>query len=188
MEWLDEAFAALPAGLRRREFVELVALVIALPACKEKPSKPAPTPEPAGALDAATKRTLEAVAARILPGDATFPGARETNVVTFIDRQLAIAPMSKLVPAITALALALNEHGDFATLRGVRQDEIIEALSRGTLGTQLPERELFRVLHGFVLEGFLCDPKHGGNKDQLGWRAVGFPEPTLRTPGGHHHG
>jgi hypothetical protein len=146
------------------------------------------------ALDAATRRTLDALTARILPSDSGFPGARETNVIEFIDRQLAIAPLSRLVPAIVALARALDDAArargtsELAALPAAQQDEIVEALSRGTLGTKLPERELFHLLHAFVLEGLLCDPRHGGNKDQLGWRAIGFPEPTLRTPGSHHHG
>ena len=43
------------------------------------------------------------------------------------------------------------------------------------------------MLHGLVLEGFLSDPHHGGNKDQIAWRAIGFPEPSLRTRGGKPH-
>src|SRR5262245_20111704 len=105
-EWSDEALvaalspagdsAASPAGLRRREFLDLIARVVALPACKDKPRdepaavKPAP-PAPPGALDAAAYRTLDAATVRILPGDTTFPSARDAGVIAFIDRQLAIA-------------------------------------------------------------------------------------------------
>ena len=38
-----------------------------------------------------------------------------------------------------------------------------------------------------VLEGYLADPHHGGNHEQVAWKAIGFPEPPLRTPGGHGH-
>ena len=44
----------------------------------------------------------------------------------------------------------------------------------------------FEGLHTLVLEGFLSDPVHGGNDGMIGWRAVGFPEPHLRKPGGLH--
>src|SRR5262245_26010573 len=178
--WSDHAArAVLPPGLRRRELLELVALIAALPACKRKepahsePVGSAATDEPARALPADAYRALDAATARILPGDGTFPGAREAGVMTFIDRQLAIPPISRIAPALIMLARALDDAararkaGDFSALAPAQQDELLDALARGTLGTKLPERELFRVLHGLVLEGFLADPHHGGNKDQV---------------------
>ena len=199
--WSDDAArVVLPAGLRRRELLELVALIAALPACKDKtPSQPAEpvkpaSPGPAHALDGAAFRALDAATARILPADGAFPGAREANVMEFIDRQLAIAPLTKIAPAVIAIAHAFDDAArarkarDFASLAAAQQDEILDALSRGALGTKLPEKELFRVLHGLTLEGFLADPVHGGNKDMIAWKAIGFPEPPLRTPGGGHHG
>src|SRR5262245_53391217 len=148
--------------LSRREFVDLVALLVALPACKEHRQEPAPTnpvPAPApGALDSATYRTLDAVTARILPGDDKIPSARAAGVIEFLDRQLTIAPLTKLAPVFIALAQALDTaartrgKGSFSMLALAAQDELVDAMSRGRLGTQLPERELFRLLHGFTLE------------------------------------
>jgi Gluconate 2-dehydrogenase subunit 3 len=114
-------------------------------------------------------------------------------VIDFIDRQLTVAPLSRVAPALIALARALDDVArtkrapDFAQLGPVEQDATLEALSRGTLGTKLPERDLFKLLHGLVLEGYLADPHHGGNHDQVAWKAIGFPEPSLRTPGDHGH-
>src|SRR5438270_3368210 len=115
--WL--AVARMPAGLRRREWLELVALVAALPACRGKPHDepaPAPTaapvhaaPEPATALEPPARRTLDAACARILPADGDFPGAREAGAIVFLDRQLAIEPMSRIAPGIVALAHALDD-------------------------------------------------------------------------------
>jgi gluconate 2-dehydrogenase gamma chain len=190
--------------LSRRELLELIAIVAVAPGCKsERSPAPAPTPGSAGsatapraatALDAASYRAFDAAASRILPADGAFPGAREAHVIDFIDRQLAIAPLSRVAPALIALARALDDIArgkrapDFAQLAVPDQDAMLEALSRGTLGTKLPERELFKLLHGFVLEGYLADPHHGGNRDQVAWKAVGFSEPSLRTRGsGHHH-
>ena len=191
----DDLLAVL--RLRRRELLELIVLALALPGCKRKHDEaPAPThvaPVPATALDAAAVRTLDAVTLRMLPGDGTIPSARDAGVVAFIDRQLAIQPLAKLAPAMIALCRALDDAArargasEVAKLPIATQDALVEALSRGTLGSTLPERELFRVLHGFVLEGLLSDPHHGGNLDQRGWRAIGFPEPSLRVPGEHHH-
>jgi len=187
----DDLLAAL--RLRRRELLELVLLAFALPGCKEKHRDEPALPSaltPATALDAAATRTLDAVTARILPGDATIPSARDVGVIAFIDRQLAIPPLSKLAPAMIALARALDEAArargaaELAKLPVAAQDELVDALAHGKLGTPLPERELFRVLHSFVLEGLLSDPHHGGNLDERGWHALGFPSPSLR---GHHH-
>jgi gluconate 2-dehydrogenase gamma chain len=144
------------------------------------------------ALDAAAYRTLDAAAARILPSGDGFPGANEAKVIDFIDRQLAIAPLSKVAPAMIALARALDDAArtrkarELAQLPVAEQDALLEALSQGTLGSTLPERELFRLLHGLVLEGYLSDPQHGGNRDQIAWKAIGFVEPTLRTRGSTH--
>ncbi len=193
-----------PRPLSRRELLELIAIIALSPACKSE--RPAPASgagtasvgagsagtTAATALDASAYRTLEAATARILPADGTFPGAREAKVINFIDRQLAIAPLASVAPAILALARALDEGArarrapELAKLPIADQDALVGALASGTLGTKLPERELFRILHGLVLEGFLCDPHHGGNHEQVAWRAVGFAEPTLRTIGAAH--
>jgi gluconate 2-dehydrogenase gamma chain len=198
-----------PRPLSRRELLELIAVIALSPACKSE-RKPAPTagsasstpqtPSPLNAptaLDAAAYRTLEAAAARILPAADGLPGASEAKVIDFIDRQLAIAPLTKVAPAMIALARALDDAArkrkvsELAQLPAPQQDALLEAVSQGTLGSTLPERELFRLLHGLVLEGYLCDPHHGGNRDQIAWKAIGFAEPTLRTrsaPHGSPHG
>src|ERR1044071_1213493 len=114
--WSDDATRVVrPAGLRRRELLELVALIAALPACKDKTSSPPeepakPAPEaPAHALDGAAFRALDAATARILPADDGFPGAHDANVMEFIDRQLAIAPLTKIAPAVIAIAHAFDD-------------------------------------------------------------------------------
>jgi len=192
--WLAEA-ARVPVGLRRRELLELIALVAVLPACKEHHDAPAPAPAPAApptALDRAAYRTLGAAVARILPADGDFPGAEETGVITFIDRELAIAPLSRIAPLVIGFAAALDAaaqqraHVAFAGAQWAVQDAILDDAAHGKLGSQLPEAAVFRILHGLVLEGFLGDPLHGGNTDQRGWKAIGFAAPHLRTPGGSH--
>jgi hypothetical protein len=200
-EWL--AVARIPAGLRRREWLELIALAAVLPACRGKHDEPAPSsephasapPPPPTALDPGARRTLEAACARILPAAGGFPGARETNAIEFIDRQLAVPPMQKIAPGMLALAHMLDDAArsrravEFAMLAPAAQDEVLDALAHGKLGTKLPEPALFRLLHGFVLEAMFSDPKYGGNAREIGWQAIDFPEPPLREPGGSHgHG
>lgn len=138
-----------------------------------------------------TLAVLEAGAARILPSDGS-PGAREANVGRFIERQLA-GGLSTLRPAFDQLARLLDLWSrkslgrSFTALAPGEQDAILGQLSRGQLPVRgFPQEALFRALHTLTLEGFLSDPVHGGNEGQAGWRAIGFPEPHLRKPGGAH--
>jgi len=138
-----------------------------------------------------TSAVLEAAAARILPSD-DGPGAREAKVGRFIDRQLA-GSLSALRPAFEQLARLLDLWSrkafskGFTALDPSAQDTVLGQLSRGELGVHgFPQEAMFRALHTLTLEGFLSDPVHGGNDGQVGWRAIGFREPHLRKPGGHH--
>jgi gluconate 2-dehydrogenase gamma chain len=188
--------------LSRRDVLELAVFATTLAACRKRgagdergagsASASATAsdlaPKPATALDASAFRALEAATARLLPANTDFAGARDARVMTFIDRQLAIAPFARLAPAMIALARALDTQATgrskpaFAALEVAEQDQVLEQLSRGAWpGMQLPQRELFRVLHGLTLEGFLADPVHGGNDGGVGWTAIDFGSE-------HHHG
>ena len=39
----------------------------------------------------------------------------------------------------------------------------------------LPSATFFAMLWGNTKEGFFSDPLHGGNKDMVGWKLIGFP-------------
>jgi gluconate 2-dehydrogenase gamma chain len=136
-------------------------------------------------------KTLDALASRILPSD-DGPGAREAGVVGFIDRQLASGTLSSLAPVVVELARRIDLHAQklhgrsYVDLPVSDQDAILSKLSRAELSTSLPERPLYDALHSLTLEGFLSDPNHGGNVDQVGWKYVRFAEPTLREPGAPH--
>jgi gluconate 2-dehydrogenase gamma chain len=139
-------------------------------------------------------RTIDALASRILPSD-DGPGAREAGVVGFIDRQLSSGPLAPLGSIMIELAKRIELHAEkihgrsYADLPQADQDAILAKLSRAELSLSLPERQLYEALHTLTLEGFLSDPHHGGNLDQVGWKYVHFAEPTLREPGQpHRHG
>jgi hypothetical protein len=112
----------------------------------------------------------------------------------FIARQLE-GDLRELRPAFDQLARLLdlwsqrNYAGKgFTALSPADQDTILEQLARGQIPARgFPQEALFRALHSLTLEGYLSDPVHGGNDAQAGWRAIGFPEPHLRKPGGHGH-
>jgi gluconate 2-dehydrogenase gamma chain len=147
-------------------------------------------------------QTVEAVAARIIPGDATDPGAREAGVVTYIDRSLA----GFLRDLQTFYRRALQELDDYSrdrhnspfreltegdqdrVLAELDSVSIVETESReyGTDALQDENKEgdesvstllirFFSIIREHVLQGMFCDPAYGGNRDTVGWKMVGFP-------------
>jgi gluconate 2-dehydrogenase gamma chain len=141
-------------------------------------------------LDAAEWRALDAIAARIVPTDHE-PGAREAGCVNFIDKALAHedAPALPLyrsgLAGIDAAARAA-QRAPFAELTASAQDALLAALERGEAAGwpagAVAQPVFFETLRAHVLIGFLCDPRHGGNRGYAGWRVTGYPGPR------HHAG
>ena len=161
------------------------------PVPRETPSPPqtlpASAPPRGQVLGPQAWAIIEAASARILPTDEGA-GAREANVVAFIDAQLATPVLQALGPAVKLTAELLDQAArgkaglGFLALSGIGQDELLTALSRGQLpaAAGFPQKEAFAALHALTLEGFLSDPIYGGNRQMVGWRSVGFAEPGLR--------
>ncbi len=137
--------------------------------------------------------TIDAIAARIIPGDANDPGAREAGATIYIDRALG-GFLRELQPfyrrALLGLdALTQERHGAaFADLETEAQDAVLADLERGGQGaagdTEVrdvgwDERSLlstfFEVVREHILQGTFGDPAYGGNRDLVGWRLLGFP-------------
>lgn len=129
------------------------------------------TPEQAAEFDA--------FSAQIIPADDT-PGAREANVVHFVD--YALSKIEPYLQADFAAALkSLNGQAaktaptvtSFAALRPEQQIEAMKA-SENT--------SWFALLHLYTMIGFLCDPVLGGNHDQIGWKLIGFEDKFYYQP------
>lgn len=142
-------------------------------------------------LSAEEWRTLEAIAARILPSDDGTPGATEAGCTNFIDKALANEEQL-LRPIYTAAlqsfdTLAQSKHQQpFHALSGSQQDALLEQVQNGNVqgfdaAGQAPA-SAFEILRVHTILGFLADPKYGGNKDGVGWRHVNYPGPR------HHKG
>ena len=67
----------------------------------------------------------------------------------------------------------------FAELAPAEQDEALAAMEKGIDRAEgfehLPSPTFFSMLWGNTKEGFFSDPLHGGNKDMVGWKLIGFP-------------
>lgn len=126
-------------------------------------------------LSAEQQRTLEAATRRILPSN-DGPGAAEAGVADYIARALehkVLAPMRRQIATglDTLDTLAVETRAKpFADCTTDEQDELIEGLQSS------PDRLHQLLLNRLVmlsLEGFLCHPAHGGNRDGVGWEYVG---------------
>jgi len=129
--------------------------------------------------------------ARIFPSYARGHGAKEANVVIFIDRQLA-GPygrdkyrytkgpfvesypehgyQGKENPRDTYRAGIKTLGGDFASLSPADQDAKLRSIEK---------THFFQLLRTHTLEGMFSDPMHGGNAGLIGWQLVGYPGPRM---------
>lgn len=146
---------------------------------------------------------IEAAVSRLIPADEEGPGAIDSGVPWYIDKQLAGAwgagerlyrsgPWQKGTPSQgyqlpftpaelfrTALAAILREHthdGGFATLGPDAQDAYLQGLEAGSkdLGG-VPSNVFFAALWEATVEGYFSDPVYGGNRNMLAWKMIGFP-------------
>ncbi len=138
-------------------------------------------------LSAHEWRTLDAVAARIVPSDDGSPGGREAGCVNFIDKALAhedAATRPSYTTGLRGLDVVAKRRHDrtFVELDEEKQDAILAALQDGQAdgwpGDAGPSPDFFETLRSHTLIGFLADPKYGGNRDFVGWKHVGYPGPS----------
>jgi gluconate 2-dehydrogenase gamma chain len=132
-------------------------------------------------LNSKQAATIDAVASRIVPGDASDPGAQQAGAVIYIDRALA-GFMRELQTFYRAGMQDLDTYcieragHAFVELKAEQQDEIIGDLDRRALSDNSdPLGQFFEVVREHVIQGLFCDPAYGGNRGGVGWRLVGFP-------------
>ncbi len=148
---------------------------------------------------------MDAIADRLIPSDAHGPGGKEAGVTAFLDGQLAgawgagdhfyrqgpffsgtpeqgyqlaLTPAQLFRRGLAELDQALRaaEGQAFAGLPPERQDRWLMRMQQGELDLDaVPAPVLFQALLDATIEGYFCDPIHGGNAGMAGWRLVGFP-------------
>ena len=148
---------------------------------------------------------VDAMAGRIVPADASGPGAREAGSAYFIDRRLArpdggaegwymdgpfvsapatmgwqaqITPAQLYRGAIAQMdAIAQARHkANFASLPETDQDGLIKALQNGDLDNQIKHAGMFfDIILTDVVAGLMADPVYGGNREFIGWKMIGHP-------------
>jgi hypothetical protein len=138
--------------------------------------------DPFTTLTPGEARTLEAVAAQILPSDQ-LPGAREAGVAYFADAALATFFADQLSGLRTGLA-ELNHQAegvgaaDFATLDDTRQQALV---------TQIEPTPLFQGIWMLTVLGTFAEPSYGGNRDGAAGKLLGIARaPSYRPPFGYY--
>ena len=113
---------------------------------------------------------LEAIASRIMPS-GEVGGASEAGVIHFIDAALADLESGSLEAVRSGLEGLLesvgSEHGG-ATFSALPEADQIAALEA------IEETEFFGTVRYLTLAGMFSHPSYGGNRDELGWRLIGF--------------
>lgn len=148
---------------------------------------------------------IEAAIDVLIPSDSTGPGAVESGVVIYIDRQLGGAygsgarlylqgpfqegepeqgyqlpftPAELIKAGIADVdAYALEKHQkNFAALSVGDRDAILKELDEGKATlATVPAKIFFGHLWSLTQEGYFGDPIHGGNTDKAVWKMIGFP-------------
>jgi gluconate 2-dehydrogenase gamma chain len=133
----------------------------------------------------AEAHTLEAVLERLLPSDATGPGAKEAKLLRYIDWSLAgdlhmfAAPYGGAIAAIDAYSQA-KWGGPFARLSAAQQDAVLTDMESNVATGFVPNSmAVFMMIRGHAVEGMFGDPAHGGNVGFVGWKLVHFPGPRF---------
>lgn len=138
-----------------------------------------PAPVPLQFFSAEQAVEIEAVTAQIIPTDDT-PGAREAQVVHFVDRALVTFDRDKQ-PAYTQGLKDLEnktkslfpQADKFSSLSQAQQVQLLEAIEK---------TEFFELLRVHTIMGFLAQPDYGGNYQQVGWKLIGFENKGFYTP------
>ena len=126
---------------------------------------------PFRSLSAADAAEIEALTAQIIPSTGS-PGAREAGVIYFIDNALSSFDKDKRDLYRTGLAAAqqkrrelFNGSQSIAALTGDQQISLLAAMEK---------TPFFEALRTHTVMGFLANLEYGGNRDQLGWKHIGF--------------
>ncbi len=135
-------------------------------------------------LSSRDRNTLRAALACVLPSD-DGPGAKEARAGDYVERVLeevlVEATRVRFLDGLGLLdSMAQRQYRrPFWRCRRRDQDEILASLQQ--IPHRLTQQFLALLVHA-ALQGFLCDPVHGGNHDGLGWAYLGLPRTADPAP------
>ena len=127
---------------------------------------------PFAVLGAEEAAEFEAIAARIIPTDET-PGATEAGVIYFIDNVLGAERAESLEPMRAGLA---QLRASAAAAFGAESFRALQPAQQDTLLTDIEDSEFFATMRFLTVAGMFSLQEHGGNRDKIGWRLLGFDD------------
>jgi gluconate 2-dehydrogenase gamma chain len=144
-------------------------------------------------LTAAEGETLEAVCECLIPTDE-YPGAAWAGAVKFIDLQLYghyRKYRSDYRTGIAALErTSRGKYGrPFAALDTGSKVDLLEAVEKGRAPASdwkpADQRQFFHLVLAHTMQSYYGDPRHGGNRDQIGYRMIGVSATPVRGRSKH---
>jgi gluconate 2-dehydrogenase gamma chain len=156
-------------------------------------STSAAEPRAAGAaLTTEENAVLTAFVDRLIPTDATGPGAVEAGVATFIANSLEggiSGGLAKLAGFYAANLAAVDAYaqtaygGTFASLSPASQDSVVADVESGKATGFNPDAPtFFATIREHTLEGMFSDPAYGGNQNFAGWDLIGYTGVRMPLP------
>ena len=137
---------------------------------------------------------IEAMFEQIIPTDKD-PGAKEANVINFIDKQL-VSHYSRHQHIYRTGIAGLQETSQimfgktFEKLKWAEQYEIMLALesnkAKGETWVKLSSSKFFNLVKDHTMQGFYGSPRHGGNKDYVSYRMLGLDAPLVIGQNRYH--
>ena len=130
-------------------------------------------------LTAAEAAAVAAMAARIVPTTDT-PGATEAGVVYFIDNAFGGFAADGLPDFREGLADLAKR----ATARraGTASFDALPVADQDAVLIEMEETPFFGWMRAFTMMGMFTDPKYGGNRDEAGWKLIGFENAMTHQP------
>jgi len=128
-------------------------------------------------LTAQEAAEFAAIAARIIPTDVS-PGATEAGAIYFIDYALGerneiLTPIREGLAELQAMAQSTYGAATFHSLSEDQQDNLL---------TQVEDGLFFGTIRFLTIAGTFSLPEYGGNRDQVGWKMIGFENRHMWTP------
>ena len=120
---------------------------------------------------------IDAMAAQIYPTTDT-PGAREAQVIYFIDTALVTFAQDK--QDVYAKGLP-----DLSGRTGGKAFASLPADQQLTILTAMETTPFFKTVRDHTIMGMFAAPQHGGNYHKIGWQQIGFDDSlNFRAPFG----
>jgi gluconate 2-dehydrogenase gamma chain len=130
---------------------------------------------------------MEAIVECFIPAD-DFPGAKEANVINFIDRQLV--GYYKRHQNIYRVGLAkvrescMRQYGKtFSDLEEKNKIVFLKSLEENTLAGEpwkgFSSLDFFNLILDHTMQGFYGSPRHGGNKNYSSYHMLQLDYPPI---------